>query len=119
MMRVGGDCTLIHGESLKQFLGGDTAVSGATGGGGGGGPSGGGGGGGGGGGSGSGGGGGAGFHETSGGGGAGGDAWWLECFAVSERAAGCVCVCGYVPPSRVLVSRVCVGGCFLGLFSLR
>ncbi|CAN0401606.1 unnamed protein product, partial [Ectocarpus sp. 12 AP-2014] len=32
MMRVGGDCTLIHGESLKQFLGGDTAVSGATGG---------------------------------------------------------------------------------------
>ncbi|CAN0118871.1 unnamed protein product, partial [Scytosiphon promiscuus] len=25
VMRVGSDCTLIHGESLKQFLGGDTA----------------------------------------------------------------------------------------------
>ncbi|CAN0147241.1 unnamed protein product [Ectocarpus fasciculatus] len=88
MMRVGGDCTLIHGESLKQFLGGDTAVSGGSGGGGGGSGSSGGGGGSGGG-SGSGGGGGSGVHETGGGGGAGavgagagGDAWWLECFAV-------------------------------------
>ncbi|CAN0135570.1 unnamed protein product, partial [Hapterophycus canaliculatus] len=84
-MRVGSDCTLIHGESLKQFLGGDTAVSG---------PGTSGGGGGGGGGSGGSGpkeegvggvGGGGGVGGAGGGGAAGGAAgyaWWLECFAV-------------------------------------
>lgn len=89
-MRVGGDCTLIHGETLKQFLGGDAAATtvpasggGLSGGGGGGG----------------GGAGGAGFNEGGGGGGGGGavgagvgDAWWLECFAVCDWRAFRVCV---------------------------
>lgn len=84
VMRVGSDCTLIHGESLKHFLGGDTAVS-APGNNNNGGGSGGSGGIGGGSGSKEESGGGGGTAVGGGGGGAGGAAgyaWWLECFAV-------------------------------------
>lgn len=82
-MRVGSDCALIHGETLKQFLGGDAAVSGSSsvlGGGGSGWGEG---------------------HDGAGGGGGGvagsgvgvgaganGHAWWLECFAVSTITQG-------------------------------
>lgn len=86
-MRVGSDCTLIHGETLKQFLGGDAATVSASGGG----LSGGGGGGSGGGGAGA-----AGSIEGGAGGGGAvgagvGGAWWLECFAVrNSRWRACL-----------------------------
>ncbi|CAM9426723.1 unnamed protein product, partial [Sphacelaria rigidula] len=83
-VRVGSDCAVVHGETLRQFLGRDAAVLGPGGGGGGGGGTIGGGGGAigsGGGASGSGGGGGGGGGVGDGAGG-GGHAWWLQCFAV-------------------------------------
>lgn len=78
--RVGSDCTVIHGETLRQFFGGDASVFGPCGGasgagGGGAGPNGGGG---------VGGGGGGGGGGDAGGAGVGSHAWWLECFAVSH-----------------------------------
>ncbi|CAN0373300.1 unnamed protein product, partial [Laminaria digitata] len=30
VLRVGSDCTVIHGDTYKQFLGGDTAFSGPS-----------------------------------------------------------------------------------------
>jgi len=105
VLRVGSDCTLVHGENLKQFLGGEAGMSASGGGGysgsGGGGSS-------------SGGGGGSaggsrssdGISATAAGAGSGsgsgpvgggmgaGDAWWLECFAVSGRYSGGRCLDG-------------------------